>query len=235
MTESNSDRQIIEVMPLHAITSMYGEQGLRQRFSIESARLGDRACQEMTARALELAGQLHAQDKRQREPYVNHLLRVALRIICHYGITDPEVICTALLHDSVEDHADGLSPDGRLGAFAHLAANFGSRTAELVEAVTNPTYDPASDRDAQYRSHVAQSLAKNPWARVIKISDFTDNGVGIIHTTGPKAARLARKYAPLIPIFTHLVMLPDTPLSPSVKMHITHQINSAKERFDAQF
>jgi hypothetical protein len=28
-------------------------------------------------RALALAGQLHAADLRQREPYVNHLLRVA--------------------------------------------------------------------------------------------------------------------------------------------------------------
>ncbi len=38
---------------------------------------------------------------RQREPYVNHLLRVALRIICHYGVDDVEVICAAVLHDAV--------------------------------------------------------------------------------------------------------------------------------------
>jgi hypothetical protein len=31
---------------------------------------------------------------------------------------------------------------------------------------------------------------------VIKASDFTDNAVGIIHTTGPKLSRLAQKYSP---------------------------------------
>jgi hypothetical protein len=34
---------------------------------------------------------------------------------------------------------------------------------------------------------------------VLKVSDLTDNGVGLIYTTGPRAARLARKYAPLVP------------------------------------
>ena len=34
---------------------------------------------------------------------------------------------------------------------------------------------------------VTASLHATPWARVIKVSDFTDNAVGLIHTTGPKA------------------------------------------------
>ena len=36
-----SDRQLITVMPLHAITAMYGEQGLRARFGAEITRLPD--------------------------------------------------------------------------------------------------------------------------------------------------------------------------------------------------
>jgi hypothetical protein len=43
------------------------------------------------------------------------------------------------------------------------------------------------------------SLAASPWARVVKASDFTDNGVGLIYPTGPKAAKAARKYAPPVP------------------------------------
>jgi hypothetical protein len=31
------------------------------------------------------------------------------------------------------------------------------------------------------------------WARVIKVSDFTHNAVGLLHTTGPKLRSLARK------------------------------------------
>jgi HD domain len=220
-------------MPLHAITAMYGEQGLRERFSIECTRIGDPACQQKAMRALELASRLHARDQRQREPYLNHLLRVALRILCHYDVKDTDVICAALLHDSVEDHAGDLSPDGRPGAFAVLAADFGPRVAELVEAVTNPVYAPGTGKDEQYRAHVAQSLARNPWARVIKSSDFTDNGVGVIHTTGQKAVRLAGKYAPLIPVLADLAALPDTPLSPQAKTRILRQLRAAHERFAA--
>ena len=35
---------------------------------------------------------------------MNHLLRVAIRILSYYGVRDPDVVCAALLHDAVEDH-----------------------------------------------------------------------------------------------------------------------------------
>ena len=227
------DRQQVLVMPLHAITYDYGEAGLRARFAAETAKLPDPAGRARAAAALELAGQLHAADRRQREPYVNHLLRVSLRITCHYGITDPDITCAALLHDAVEDHADLLAPGGRQEALAVLAGRFGPRVADLVEAVTNPDYPPGADRHQQYREHVAASLAATPWARVIKASDFTDNGVGIIHTRGPKAVKLARKYAPLIPVLSGLIARPDTPLAPPVKARILGQFLNAQERFAA--
>ena len=114
-----------------------------------------------------------------------------------------------------------------------LAARFGPQVATLVEAVTNPVYLPGQDKDEQYRAHVAASLAANPRARVIKVSDFTDNGVGIIHTTGPKAVRLARKYAPLVPVLADLIARPDTPPTPHVKIQILGQLRTAQQRFAA--
>jgi hypothetical protein len=228
-----ADLQLVMVMPLHAVTAMYGEQGLRARFAAEIARFPDTAGREQATRALQLAGDLHAADRRQREPYVNHLLRVALRIICHYGVDDIDVICAALLHDAVEDHAADLAEGGRAGAVAALAASFGPRVAGLVDAVTNPDWVPGVDRHQQYRAHVADSLAASPWARVIKASDFTDNGVGLIHTSGPKAARLARKYAPLVPTLADLISRPDTPLASPVKARILGQFVAAQERFAA--
>ena len=227
------DRQQVLVMPLHAITYDYGEEGLRARFAAEIARLPGPAGRQQATQALELAGRLHAGDRRQREPYVNHLLRVALRINCHYGVDDPDIITAALLHDAVEDHAGVLSPDGRGGAAAVLRNRFGSRVAGLVLDVTNPEYPPGTDRHRQYREHVIQSLTASPWARLIKASDFTDNGVGIIHTRGPKAVKLARKYAPLVPALTDLIARPDTPLAPPVKARILTQFLAAQERFAA--
>lgn len=227
------ERQLLSVMPLHAITTLYGEQGLRERFALETARLADPAARRQVKRALRLAARLHASNHRQHEPYVNHLLRVALRIMVYYGVHEPDVICAALLHDAVEDHADDLSTAGRPGALALLAEAYGARVAELVDAVTNPVYAPGSDVGRQYREHVTESLAACPWARVIKMSDFTDNGVGVIHTTGDKAARLARKYAPLVPALADLVARPDTPLADEVKACILDQLRSATGRFDA--
>ena len=129
---------------------------------------------------------MYAADRRQREPYANHLLRVAIRILSHYWVTDADVACAALLHDAVEDHPAGIAPDGRPAALAVLAGRSSHRTAALVAAVTNPVWEPGRDEHEQYREHVLASLAASPWARVIKASDFTDNAVGIIHTTGPK-------------------------------------------------
>jgi hypothetical protein len=238
----DGDRQrLLAAMPLHAITSTYGEVGLRERFAAQIASWPE-ADQQKLRRALDLASRLHAADRRDREPYVNHLLRVAIRIISHYGVTDADVICAALLHDAVEDHPAELAgptasgggvQDDQRAALAELAAQFGPRVAELVGAVTNPEYAPDRDAYEQYREHVERSLQDCPWARVIKVSDFTDNGAGLIHTTGPRLRTLAGKYAPMVPVLQELVARPDTPLSAPVKVHILAQLDRAAARFAA--
>ena len=228
-----AERRLLVAMPLHAITSVHGRSGLRERLLMEIERFppADRG---RTRDALVLAGRLHAADRRQREPYENHLLRVTIRILSHYRVTDPDVACAALLHDAVEDHAAGLAPGGdRQAALAVLAGRFGARTAALVIAVTNPGWEPGRDAHEQYREHVLASLAACPWARVIKASDFTDNAVGIIHLTGPKLAKLARKYAPLVPALRELILRPDTPLETDVKDMIADQFDTAQKRFAA--
>ncbi|MFU8850787.1 HD domain-containing protein [Micromonospora sp. SL1-18] len=240
-------------MPMHAITEIHGEPGLLERFRLE-IRAFDAAARERLTAALDLAADLHRDDRRVREPYLNHLLRVAIRMMHHYQVRDVDVIVAGLLHDAVEDHpmeladldawrqlqlADAaqrpvaVGEDPTAAALAALADRFGPRVARLVGAVTNPAYDPGRDRHVQYREHVAASLDREPWARVIKVSDFTDNGVGVIHTVGPKVARSAAKYRPLVPVFRDLIARPDTPLSVPVKRHIFAQLDLAEERFSA--
>jgi len=217
--------------PLHAITEVYGEAGLRTRF-LQEIEDFPAAEQDVLRDALDLAAELHRDDWRVREPYVNHLLRVATRIIHYYGVRDVDVVCAALLHDAVEDHPGELggSPER---ALTTLAGRFNQRVADLVAAVTNPAYDPDRDAHQQYREHVAASLAGHPWARVIKLSDFTDNGVGVIHTTGPRVDRFSRKYAPLVPVLRRLLHQPDTPLPADVRALIDGQLDRAAQRFAA--
>ena len=243
----SAQRRLLATMPLHAITSTYGEEGLRERFAAEAASFGEQD-QRRLNRALDLAARLHADDRREREPYVNHLLRVAIRIMSHYGVRDTDVICAALLHDAVEDHpaeltasvpgqaeagGHGGAGDDQAAALTALAAQFGTRVAGLVAAVTNPPYEPGRDAHEQYREHVADSLRGSPWARVIKASDFTDNGAGLIHSTGARLGKLAGKYAPLVPVLRELIARPDTPLDAAAKEHILAQLDRAAERFAA--
>ena len=228
-----AERRLLAQMPLHAITSVHGEAGLRERLLREIAQF-PAADRSRADDALALASRLHARDRRQREPYANHLLRVTVRIVSHYRVTDPDVACAALLHDAVEDHAEDIAPGGtRQAAFAALARQFGHRTADLVAAVTNPVYAPGRDEHEQYREHVAASLLASPWARVIKASDFTDNAVGLIHTTGPKLSTLASKYRPLVPVLREFILRPDTPLDSDVKQMIAGQLDNAEDRFAA--
>ena len=233
MSLGAEERRLLAQMPLHAITSVYGEPGLRERLAIEIAGFAP-ADRHRVQQALALASRLHAADRRQSEPYLNHLLRVAIRVISHYRAADPDLACAALLHDAVEDHARELAPGaGQQEAVAVLAARFGDRVAGLVAAVTNPGWQPGRDAGEQYREHVTASLQANPEARVIKVSDFTDNAVGLIHTTGPKLPWLAGKYAPLVPVLRELINRPDTPLDADVKDQITAQLDSAARRFAA--
>jgi hypothetical protein len=105
--------------------------------------------------------------------------------------------------------------------------------AALVAAVTNPEYEPGRDENERYREHVAASLNASPWARIIKASDFTDNRVGLLHTTGPRIAYLASKYAGLVPVTQEMISRPDIPLSQPARHRILDQLDRAEERFDA--
>jgi len=228
----SGERRLLATMPLHAITAMHCEAGQRERLAIETAGFPEAGRRQIT-RAFDLAAGLHAADRRQREPYVNHLPRVTIRILSHYRIRDPDIAAAALLHDAVEDHAAQLAPGGsQQEALAAIGAQFGQRVADLVAAVTNPDYKPGRDTRQQYRKHVAASLETSPWARVIKISDFTANGAGLIHTTGPRPEKLAAKYAPLVPVLRKLIT-PDTLLPDDVKATINEQLDLAAQRFTA--
>ncbi|WP_431955332.1 HD domain-containing protein [Nocardia lijiangensis] len=230
----NPGAGVLAVMPLHTISEVYGEAGLRERLLLEIAELPDG---ERLTSALELATELHRDDRYGREPYLNHLLRVAIRIVSHYEVHDTDVVAAGLLHDAVEDHPAELAGDrgGSTtdGALTELTERFGGRVADLVAAVTNPEPDPGRDRHEQYRDHVATTLDRAPWARVVKLSDFTDNGVGILYAEKPIMRKLAVKYSPLTDVYRDLVSRPDTPLAAHVKQHILGQLDRADERFEA--
>ena len=75
----------LRVMPLHAVTEVYGEAGLRRRLTLELDRLPATHRDEVAC-AARWAATLHADQHRSREPYLNHPLRVTLRMLCHLSL-----------------------------------------------------------------------------------------------------------------------------------------------------
>jgi hypothetical protein len=149
-------------------------------------------------------------------------------------VRDADVICAALLHRRGRGPRRGASRGRRTGRCPGRAGRAVRRPRGRAGGVCHqPPHEPGRDRHDQYREHVAASLETSPWARVIKASDFTDNGVGLIHTTGPRADRLADKYAPLVPVLADLIARPDAPLSDGAKERILGQLDRARQRFSA--
>lgn len=152
--------------------------------------------------AIDLAQSLHEGDFHKDKPYVYHLLRVANRIRYYLGRNDSDLVVSAILHDSVEDHSDELVKSYRrrlnMGstistlsavekqqfALRELEHRFGARSAEIVAAVTNP---PKEVRKAKNQSSLDSYSAKvqeavstaDGW--FVKFCDWADNGLGIIH------------------------------------------------------
>ncbi len=233
METLHSPESQIAVMPLHAITEMLGTDGLVQRFSYEVSRFSVED-QHKANQAFLVAYELHKDQHRTREPYINHVVRVATRIMSHYEVDDIDVICAALLHDSVEDHAKALAGDSiddpKTAALATLSTWFNSRVARLVAGVTNPEFNRAT-KNEEYLAHISDLfLDGDPWLGVIKLSDFTDNATGLIYTVGPKVPKLARKYTPAVPVMRLALRSPDFPLAPHVIAHINEQLDLTEER-----
>src|SRR5688572_31391074 len=76
-------------------------------------------------KALAFAAHKHRDQRRKdpaASPYINHPIALADVLVNEGGVTDVEVLCAALLHDTVED--TDTTPQ-------ELAENFGQRIARI--------------------------------------------------------------------------------------------------------
>jgi (p)ppGpp synthase/HD superfamily hydrolase len=167
--------------------------------------------------AYELARDLHRNDLHKDKPYIYHLLRVANRITAYLHVLDAEIVTAAILHDSAEDHADGLigtnvpedDKEQQQLALERLADRFTPRTAELVAMVTNAPHGsgpkPSYNERMDIYVNKVKSATKSTDGWVIKFSDWCDNGLGIIHMEEPadmtKLGHFAHKYGLVLSIF----------------------------------
>ncbi len=207
-------------LSLHDVTDQYGTHGLTLRLIDELEKSGLDGQPEVTW-ALWFGMTLHANDTRTVGHYKDHILRVTLRPLLHYGVVDPTITAASLLHDSVEDHPFDIvhmltgttEEDEKLArerSLELIAAYATAEVAEIVEVVTNPILEEGQDRLLAYYEHTRDVIVPSQKGRVIKLSDFTDNAVGNHYTHASKRERLDRKYRDLYRLHAIGLFQPDS-------------------------
>jgi (p)ppGpp synthase/HD superfamily hydrolase len=117
-------------------------------------------------RAADFAARWHVHQRRKgeaQEPYINHLLEVALLVAEATGGSDPDLIVAALLHDAVEDQEVSIPM---------IAREFGKEVGLIVSELTDDKTLPKADRK---RSQVESAPNKSRAAKLIKLADKTSN------------------------------------------------------------
>ena len=113
-------------------------------------------------RALAFAAHKHRDQRRKdpaASPYINHPIALADVLVNEGGVDDVEVLCAALLHDTVEDTA--TTPQ-------ELADAFGPRIAGIVAEVTDDTKLPKAERK---RLQVERAASLSREAKLVKLAD----------------------------------------------------------------
>ena len=119
-------------------------------------------------RAYELAEAVHATQMRDEgTPYIVHPLRVARALVAELEITRPVLICSALLHDVIED-----SPD----YYAHGPVTRDDVSREFGEEVAEVVWLLSKFADVTLPAYLAAIEAAAPTgAPIVKLCDRLDN------------------------------------------------------------
>jgi guanosine-3',5'-bis(diphosphate) 3'-pyrophosphohydrolase len=123
-------------------------------------------------KALAFAAHKHRDQRRkdaEASPYINHPIALADLLVNEGGVTDVEVLCAALLHDTVEDTA--TTPQ-------ELAEAFGSRVAGIVAEVTDDKLLPKAERKRLQIEHAAGLSTE---AKLVKLADKICNLRDVAH------------------------------------------------------
>jgi GTP diphosphokinase / guanosine-3',5'-bis(diphosphate) 3'-diphosphatase len=113
-------------------------------------------------RALSFAAEKHRDQRRKDDhgsPYINHPIALA-RVLCEEaGVTDAEVLCAALLHDTLED--TDAKPE-------ELETHFGPAIRGIVMEVTDDKDLPKAERK---RLQIAHAPGATRQAKLVKLAD----------------------------------------------------------------
>lgn len=117
-------------------------------------------------KALAFASRKHSHQRRKdadESPYINHPISLISILVIEAQIHDPDVLCGALLHDTIEDTETTTE---------ELTEIFGGAIATVVSEVTDDKSLPKQERKRRQIDH-APHLSPN--ARLVKCADKIAN------------------------------------------------------------
>ena len=120
----------------------------------------------LVLKALSFAAYKHRHQRRKGVkaiPYINHPIALADLLVRTAKINDPEVVATALLHDTVEDTCTTSK---------ELKTEFGPVISKLVAELTD---DKSLPSEVRKRRQVEHAPSLSPRARMVKLADKTCN------------------------------------------------------------
>jgi GTP diphosphokinase / guanosine-3',5'-bis(diphosphate) 3'-diphosphatase len=134
-------------------------------------------------KAAEFAAEKHRHQRRKdahASPYINHPIQLAKLLANEGGISDPEVLCAALLHDTIEDTETTAD---------ELRALFGDTITDIVLEVTD---DKALSKEDRKRLQIEHAPHVSHQAKLVKLADKICNLRDII-SAPPAKWSLERK------------------------------------------
>ena len=112
-------------------------------------------------KAAAFAAEKHRDQRRkdpEASPYINHPIALA-NLLASQGVTTPDVLCAALLHDTIEDTETTAD---------ELRNTFGTAVAGFVLEVTDDKSLPKAERKRLQIEHAAHA---SPQAKLVKLAD----------------------------------------------------------------
>jgi guanosine-3',5'-bis(diphosphate) 3'-pyrophosphohydrolase len=134
-------------------------------------------------KALEFASIKHRDQRRKdadASPYINHPISLAKVLCVEGGVTDVNVICAAINHDTIEDTET---------TFEELTVNFGEAIAKIVQEVTD---DKTLKPEVRKRLQIEHAPHASYEAKLVKLADKICNLRDIV-STPPADWSLQRK------------------------------------------
>jgi guanosine-3',5'-bis(diphosphate) 3'-pyrophosphohydrolase len=117
---------------------------------------------EAIVKAAQFAAEKHKNQRRKdidASPYINHPLALASVLAVEGGVENPDVICAAMLHDTIED-TDTTAME--------LEAIFGDKVTSIVLEVTD---DKSLDKAVRKEEQVRHAPLISPEAKLVKLAD----------------------------------------------------------------